>query len=96
MDEDILTNKELVARLLHAHTQVIIIKEPQAVAFAHDVQGLRRRQHRPVAGAGVVGVAVGDHRARHRTHRVDVEVAGRAIEPLGLRAEQVLGADHLG
>ena len=52
-----------------------------AIARGHDREGLRRRHHRAVAGARVVGMAVGDHRARHRPHRIDVEIARRAIEP---------------
>ena len=68
--------------------------EAFAIAFAHGGQGFRRRQHRPVPGPGVVGMAVGHHRAVHRPDRVDVEVAGRAIEALGAGTEQVLRSDH--
>ena len=42
-----------------------------------------------MAPARVVAVAVGDHGAVHRPPRVDVEVAGRAVEPLGAGDHQV-------
>ena len=66
--------------------------EGVAEADRHDVEGLARRQHRAVAGGGMVGMGVGDQRARHRAHRVDVEVAGRAVEALGAGDEEVGGA----
>ena len=34
-----------------------------------------RRQHRAVAGAGMVGMAVRDQRARDRPDRIDEEIA---------------------
>ena len=40
--------------------------EALAIAHRHDVQRLGRGDHRPVAGAGVVGMAMGDDRPRHR------------------------------
>ncbi len=47
----------------------------------------RRRRVRAqvggAAGAGVIAVRVGDQRPRHRAPRVDVEVAGLAVEALG-------------
>jgi hypothetical protein len=42
-----------------------------------------------VAGAGVVGMAVGDQRARHRPDRIDEEIARRAIKPFRARMKQV-------
>ncbi len=68
--------------------------EALAIARCHDGQRFRRRQHRPVAAAGVVGMAVGDDGARHRPHRVDVEIARRAVEPLGTGGEHILGCGH--
>jgi hypothetical protein len=41
------------------------------------------------AAARVVAVAVGDHRARHRPPRIDVEIAGRAVQALGAQYYQV-------
>ena len=51
-----------------------------AHAGAHDRQRLRGGQDRGVAGASVVGMAVGDDGAGHGTGGVDVEIAGRAVE----------------
>ncbi len=51
--------------------------EAGAVARLHDRQRLGRRQHRPVPGAGMVGMAVGDQRPLDRAGRVDVEIADR-------------------
>jgi hypothetical protein len=36
-------------------------------------------------------MAMGDQRAVYRTHRVDEEIAGRAIEPFGAGLEQIAG-----
>ena len=47
----------------------------RAIAQRHDVERLARRQHRAMAGAGVVGMAVRDQRPRHRPHRIDEEIA---------------------
>ena len=52
---------------------------PFAHPGAHDGERLRRRQHRIMARAGMVGMAMGDHRPRHRTQGVDVEATGDAI-----------------
>ena len=60
-----------------------------AVAQRHDVERLARRQHRGVAGARMVGMAVRDQRAFDRPHRIDEEIAGRAAEPSGPGVKQV-------
>ncbi len=62
--------------------------EVLAIAHRHDLKRLGGRHHHAVAGAGVVGMAMGDHRPLHRPHRVDEEIAGSAVEPLGLGTEQ--------
>jgi hypothetical protein len=49
-----------------------------AVAQTHHVERLLRRQHRAMARSGVVGMAVGDHGALDRPHRVDMKAAGLA------------------
>ena len=49
-----------------------------------------RGQHMAVAGAGMVGMGVGDHRARHRPPGVDVEVARRAVQALRTGDDQVV------
>ena len=62
-----------------------------AVAQPHHVEGLLGRQHRAVAGPGVVGMAVGDQRLVDRPHRIDMEAAGRAAKPAGVGHKQVFG-----
>jgi hypothetical protein len=57
------------------------LARPVAVARLHDRQGRRRGQDRVVARAGMIGVTVGDDRTRHRARRIDVEVAGFAVQP---------------
>ena len=54
-----------------------------AVAGAHDGEGFGRGIHRAMPRAGVVGVAVGNHRPLHGARGVDVEIAGLAIWALG-------------
>ena len=51
-----------------------------AVAQAHHVERLLRRQHRAVAGARVIGMAVRDQRPVDRPHRIDVESADLAAQ----------------
>ena len=63
-----------------------------AVAQPHDVERLLRRQHGAVAGARVVGMAMGDQRLLHRPGRVDVEAAGLAAHAGRRRHENVFGA----
>ena len=63
-----------------------------AMAQRHDVERLPRRQHRRVAGAGVVRMTMRDQGARDRPHRIDEEIAGRAIETFGAGMKQVAGA----
>ncbi len=82
-DLDIVAAERLaVAHRLGSAAEVL------AVAGGHDLQRLGGGDHHAVAGPGMVGVAVGDHRPIHRPHRVDEEIAGGAVEPLGLWAEQ--------
>ncbi len=69
--------------------------EVRAIARLHDRQGLGRGHHRAVAGAGVVGVAVGDDRPLHRPHGIDEEVSGGAVEPLRPGAEYRFRLDHV-
>ena len=42
-----------------------------------------------VAGARMVGMAMRDQRAIDRPHRIDEEIAGRAVEALGPWVKQV-------
>ncbi len=64
------------------------LAEPFAEAQGHDGQGLAAGHHRAVAGPGVIGMRMGDERARNRAHRIDVEIAGRAIEAFRARMQQ--------
>ena len=65
--------------------------EVLAHAKPHDIQRLLCRQHRAMAGARVIGMAVGDDGARDRTRRIDMEIAGRATKPLGAVRQHVGG-----
>src|SRR5690242_20173200 len=65
-----------------------------AIAQPHDVERLLRRQHRAMAGARMVGVAVRNHGALDRAHRIDVEVARFAAEAGGDGGEEVLRTHH--
>ena len=65
-----------------------------AIARGHDGQRLRRRHHRAMAGARVIGMAVRNHRTVHRPHGVDIEVAGGAVEPCRLGAKEGFGLGH--
>ena len=60
-----------------------------AIADRHDVEGFRRRQHVAVAGAGMVGVAVGDQRPVDIAHRINEKTAWRTVKPLAARDQQV-------
>ena len=66
-----------------------------AIAQPHHVERLLRGQYRAVAGTGVVGMAMGDHGALDRPHRIDMEVTRLAAQPGGNRHQDVLRT-HLG
>src|SRR5690606_32921553 len=68
-----------------------------AIARAHDGDGARCGQHRTVAGAGVVAMAVGDDGLVDRPRRIDMEAAGLAVESGRRRLQPGLGmgAVHL-
>ena len=69
--------------------------ETLAVAQAHDVERLLRRQHGAVPGARVVGMAVGDQGLLDRAGRIDVEAAGLAAHAGRGRDEDVFGTHRL-
>ena len=54
--------------------------EIRAIAQAHDVERLLRCHHLAVAGAGVIGMAMGDQRAIDGANRIDMEITGGRIE----------------
>ena len=60
-------------------------------AGAHDGQRLGRGEHTSVARPGMIAMAVRDHRAGDRDRRIDVEIAGRAIEAAWSRIEPGAG-----
>ena len=60
-----------------------------AITDAHYIQRLARGQHRAMAGAGVVGMTVGDERPRHRADGIDIKITRRAIKALGRGIQQL-------
>src|SRR5258708_31632666 len=54
-----------------------------AIAQPHHVERFLGGQHRAMAGAGVVGMTMGDHGPLDRPHRVDMEAAGLAAKAGG-------------
>ncbi len=66
-----------------------------AHAHAHDGERFGAGEHVGVAGAGVVGVGVGDDGAVHRAHRVDVEAAGLAEQAVGEDFQPGVGVRHV-
>ena len=65
-----------------------------AVADPHDRQRFGRRQHRAMAAAGVVGVAVGDHCPRLGLGRIDPRVGGRHVNPLRMGLDPGTDSGH--
>src|ERR1700743_2311793 len=63
-----------------------------AIAQPHHVERFLRRQHRAMAGSGMIGMAVGDDRALDRPYRIDMEAAGLAAESGGDGHQNVLRA----
>ena len=61
-----------------------------ARAPPHEVERFRRRQHRPMAGPGMSRMAVGDDRAVHGPHRINVEAAGLAVQSGGIKHQNVV------
>src|ERR1700722_9058444 len=61
-----------------------------AIAQPHHVERLLGGEYRAMAGSGVVGMAMGDHGALDRPHRIDVEVTRLAAQPGGNRHQDVL------
>lgn len=75
-----------VGNSLRAAGEIVAIAQP------HHVDGLLRGQHCAVAGARVIGMAVGDQRPLDRPHRVDMKAAGLAAEAGGDEHQDVLRA----
>ena len=66
-------------------------REILAVAQPHEVERLLRGEHRAMAGARMVGMAMRDHGLLDRPGRVDVEAAGLAAHAGGRRQQDVFG-----
>lgn len=49
----------------------------------------RGRQVMLITGAGMIAVGVGNHRAFHRTPRVDIEIPGGAVQTFGARDNKI-------
>jgi len=64
-------------------------------AQAHQVERFLRGEHRAVAGARVIRMAVGDQRLVDRARRIDMKAAGLAAQTGGNGYQDVLRA-HLG
>jgi hypothetical protein len=66
-----------------------------AIAQPHHVERFLRSQHRAMAGARVIGMAMGDHGALDGPDRIDMEAAGLAAKAGGNGHQDVLRT-HLG
>ncbi len=64
--------------------------QPRAQPAAQHTGADGSGQHLAVAGAGMVGMGMGDHRPRHRAPGVDVEVAGCAVQAGRAQGDQVV------
>ncbi len=80
------------AHALAVRRRLLRAGEALAVPQPHQVEGLAGGEHRTVAGTGVVGVGVGDHRPVHRPGRIDVEPAGLAAHAGRRRQQDLVGA----
>ena len=66
-------------------------REMFAIAQAHDPKRLRGGEHRAMACARVIGLAMGDERPLHRPQGIDMKIACAAIEPRRREGENVVG-----
>ena len=64
--------------------------EVRAIARRHDGECFLRRQNGLMSRPRVIGMAMGNHGARCRPHRIDNEIAGDAAQP-GRRGTQEIG-----
>ena len=65
-----------------------------AITQPHQVKRFPRCQHGAVAGAGVIGMSMGDDRALDPAGRVDMESAAFAANPGRERGENVFRSGH--
>ena len=73
-----------VAHRLRARSKIVAIAQP------HHVERFLRGEHRAMAGAGMVGMAVGNDGALDRADRVDMEAARLAAQAGGNGHQDVL------
>ncbi|GHB96440.1 hypothetical protein GCM10010080_05410 [Thermomonas carbonis] len=64
---------------------ILLIPKPPL----QDRQARRGRVVLAHADPRMVAVPMGDHRARHRSPRIDMEIAGRAIQAFGAEDDKV-------
>ncbi len=62
-----------------------------AIAARHDAQGLGGGEDMAVAGARMVGMAMGYYRAGYRARGIDISVGRDAVEPLRADFEPMAG-----
>ena len=79
----------------HSATACVGAGEILAVAQPHDVERFLRRQHRAMAGARMVGMAMRDQRLLDRPGRIDMEAAALAAHAGRGRQQDVFGAHGL-
>ena len=75
-----------VADRLHAAGEILAVAQP------HQIEGLLRGQYAAMAGAGMVGMPMGDHGLVDRPGRIDMKAAAAATEAGGGRQQNVFGA----
>jgi len=68
--------------------------ESFAVAQPHQIECLLRRQHRAMAGAGVIGMGMSDDGAFHRSGGIDMKAAALAANPGGRMHQDVFRTGH--
>ena len=61
--------------------RLALTREIVSVAHRHDVERMGGRHDGAVAGTGVIGMSVRDQGPRYWPHRVNIEIATRAIKP---------------
>src|SRR5262245_34404439 len=85
-----------VTRAVECHRLAVpdrlrLLGEIVAVAQPHEIERRLRRQHGAVAGAGVVGMAVGDERPLDWPGRIDMEGTELAAQAGRRRQQDVFG-----
>ena len=75
--------------------RLCLLGETVAITRGHDGQRVGMGEHFAMAAARMIGMAVADDGPVHRAaHRVQIEIARRAIEAFGGRVEQEVWPQH--